>query len=76
VQPQATWQQPGESGEHGAVSPVWSGPGDLPPQHSDLVPQHEDLRILPSVAARQQHQPAKDPDHEQVDHTDQHDRRA
>ncbi len=37
VQPQAAGQQPGQGGEYGAVSPVWSRAGDLPPQHRDFV---------------------------------------
>ena len=69
-------QQPGQSGEHGAVSPVRPWTGDLPPQHCDLMPQHQDLRVLGGVTARQEHQPAEHPDHEQVDKTDQHERRA
>jgi len=79
VQPQAPGQQPGQGGEHGTVSPVRPRARDLPSQHRDLMPQHEDLRVLRSVAARQQRQqrqPAEHPDHEQVEETDQHERRA
>jgi len=40
VQPQAPGQQPGQSGEHGTVSPVRPRARDLPPQHRDLMPQN------------------------------------
>ena len=59
-----------------AVSPIWPRTGNLTPQHRDLVAQHKDLRVLGGITARQEHQPAKHPDHEQVDETDQHERRA
>ncbi len=76
VQPQVPGQQPGQGGEHGTVGPVWPWSDDLTPQHGDLVPQDEDLRVLSSVTARQQHQPAEHPDHEQVDEANEHERRA
>ena len=76
MQPLATGQQPGQGGEHGTVSPVRPRAGDLSAQHRHLMPQHEDLRVLGSVTARQQRQPAEYPDHEQIDKTDQHERRA
>jgi hypothetical protein len=72
----ATRQRPGKGGEHGAVSPVRSRAGDSPTQHRDLMSQDQDLGLFGGVAARQEHQPAKRPDHEQVDETDQHDRRG
>jgi hypothetical protein len=76
IQPQATGQQPRHGGEHGTVSPVQPRAADLTMQHRDLMPQNQDLRVLGSVAARQEHQPSEQPDHEQVDKTDQHERRA
>ena len=76
VQPEMCGQQPCQRGDHGTVSPAWFRPGDLPTQDCDLVPEHEDLRILGLVIPRQEHQPAKHPDHEQVDKTDEHERRA
>jgi hypothetical protein len=76
VQPQVPGQQPRQGGEHGTVSPVRPGAGDLAVQDSDLVPQREDLRILRGIAPRQQRQPAEHPDHEQVDQSDKHERRA
>jgi hypothetical protein len=76
VQPQVPGQQPGLGSEHGTVSPVRPWTGDLPPQYRDLMPQHQDLCVLGGVTARQEHQPAGQPDHEQVHKTDQHERRA
>jgi len=38
--------------------------------------QHRDRRVLGGVTARQQHQPAERPDHEQVDEANGHERRA
>jgi hypothetical protein len=76
VQLQVPGQQPGQGGKHGTVSPAWSRPGDLTPQHRDLVTQDQDLCILGGVTARQQDQPAEHPDHGQVDQTDPHNRRA
>ena len=43
---------------------------------TDQVLEHQDLRILDGITARQQHQPAEHPDHEQVDETDKHKHRA
>ena len=76
VQPQVSGQQAGQGGEYGAVSPVMPRTGDLTPQDRDPVAQHEDLRFLGGITARQEHQPAKHPDREQVDETDPHERRA
>ena len=76
VQPQAPGQQPRQGGHHGTVSPVRPRAGGLPPQDRDLMPEHQDLRILAGVTSRQEHQPAEHPDHEQVDETDEHQRRA
>jgi hypothetical protein len=69
-------QQPGQDGNHGAVSPVRHRADDLPMQHRDLVPEYQDLDVLSGIAPRQEHQPAEHPDHGQVDKTDHHERRA
>ena len=69
-------QQPGQGGEHGTVSPVRFRAGHLPAQDCDLVPEHEDLRVLSSVIPRQEDQPAEHPAHEEVDESDEHERRA
>jgi hypothetical protein len=38
--------------------------------------EHHDPRILRRLAAAQQHQPAKDPDHDQVEQPDTHEARS
>lgn len=76
VQPQAPGRMPGQGGERRTISPVRPRARGLPTQHRDLVPQHEDLRVLGGVTARQQHQPAEHPDHEQADEANEHKRRA
>jgi hypothetical protein len=76
VQQQLPGQQHGQGGEHGAVSPVRPRPGQLPAQHRDLVLQHEDLRVFGGVTARQEDQPAEQPNHEEIDKADEHERRA
>jgi hypothetical protein len=76
VQPQARWQQPRQGADHGTISPVRPWAGDLPPHDRNLVPEHQDLRVLGGVTSRQEHQPAEHPDHEQVDETNEHERRA
>jgi hypothetical protein len=74
--PQAPGQMPGQGGEHRTVSPVRPRARDLPPQHRELIPQYEDLRVFGGVTARQEHQPAEHPDHEQVDEANKHERQA
>ena len=49
-----------------------SGPGDLTAEHRDLMTEHHDLRVLGRLAAAQQHQPAEDPDHDQVEQAKGH----
>jgi hypothetical protein len=58
------------------VGPVQLGSGELTPQHRDLMTEHHDLRILGRLAAAQQEQPAKDPDHDQVEQTKNHEPRS
>jgi len=48
------------------------GPGDLTPEHRDFMAKKHDLRILGRPAAAQQHQPVKDPDHDQVEQAKEH----
>jgi hypothetical protein len=76
VQPQVPGQQPGERGDHGAVSPVRLRAGNLAAQDRDLVPQHQDLNILGGVAAGEQRQPAEQPDHEQIGEAGDHECRG
>lgn len=70
VQPEASWQQPGQA----AVGPVRPRARNLTAQGADLVPKYEDLRVLRSVAPSEEGQQAEQPDHEQVDKSDEHDR--
>ena len=76
VQAQVPGQQPGQGGEHCTVSPVWPQPGQMPAQYPDLVPQHKDLRVFGGVTARQEDLPAEQPNHEEIDKADEHERRA
>jgi hypothetical protein len=66
------WQQPGERRQERPVGPVRLRPGDLTPEHRDLMAEHHDLRIPGRLAAAEQHQPAKDPDHDQVEQAKGH----
>jgi hypothetical protein len=69
---QHRWKQPGQRRQDRPVSPVRPGPRDLTAEHRDLMTEHHDLRILGRPAAAQQHQPAKDPDHDQVEQAKGH----
>ncbi len=66
------WKQPGQRRQDRPVGPVRRGPGDLTPEHRDLMTEHHDLRMLGRLAAAEQHQPAKDPDHDQVEQSKRH----
>jgi hypothetical protein len=61
VHAEAGGQQPGQGGEHGAVSPVWLWPGDLAAQYGDPMTEHQDLCILGAVASREESQPGEVP---------------
>jgi len=76
VQPQMPGPQPRQSGDHRTVSPVRLRAGNLAAQHRDLVPEHQDLHVLRGVAAREQRHPAEQPDHEQIDEANAHERRG
>jgi hypothetical protein len=76
VQPKASGQQLHQRGDHGAVGPVRLRAGDLTAQDRNLVPQHQDLRLFRGVAAREERQPAEQPDYEQVDEAKEHERRG
>ena len=51
-----------------------TGRCDLTAEHGDLMTEHQDLRVLGRLAAAEQDQPAEDPDHDQVEHTERHNR--
>ena len=66
------WQLPGQRREDGTVGPVRLGPGDLTPKHRDLMAENHDLRVFGRLAAAEQHQPAEDPGHDQVEQAKGH----
>lgn len=76
VQQQVLRQQPPERGDHRAVGPFRFRAGDLATQDCDLMPQDQDLCLLGSVTAGEQRRPAEQPDHEQVEKANEHDRRG
>ncbi len=76
VQPQVPGQQPHERGYHRTVGPVRFRAGDLAAQDCDLVPQYQDLHVLGGVAAGEQRHPAEQPDHEEVEEANEHNRRG
>ncbi|WP_248960637.1 hypothetical protein [Sphaerisporangium perillae] len=43
---------------------------DLAPEHHHLMPQYENFHFFRSIAAGQQHQPAHNPDEDQIQQTD------
>ena len=65
--------RPAPPGPPGLPSPA--GPAGLAPQHRDLVTENHNLRVLGRLAPAQQHQPAKDPDHDQIEQPDAHEPR-
>jgi hypothetical protein len=66
------WKHPGQRRQDRPVSPVLLGPNDLTPENGYFVTEHHNLRILGRLAAAQQHQPAEDPDHDQVEQAKGH----
>ena len=66
------WQLPGQRREDGTVGPVRLGPGDLTQKHRDLMAENHDLRVFGRLAAAEQHQPAEDPGHDQVEQAKGH----
>lgn len=52
------------------------GLGHLAAQHHHLTPQHQDLHIVGRLTAAQQEQPARHPDHDQIQQTDRYERRS
>ena len=70
------WQMPGQRGQDRPVGPVRFRLGDLTPEHRNLMAEHHDLRLLGRRAATEQHQPAEDPDSDQVEQPESHERRS
>jgi hypothetical protein len=73
---QHSWQLPGQRRQDGTVGPVRPGPGHLTAEPYDLMTEHHDLGILGRLAAAQQHQPAEDPDHDEVEQAKGHEPRS
>jgi hypothetical protein len=69
-------QVPGQRRQDRAVGPVRPGPGDLTAEYRDLMTEHHDLGVLGCLAAAQQHEPAQDPDHDQVQQPNAHEPRS
>src|SRR5260370_31775719 len=63
--------QPEQLNSHVAGSEAVQG--NLTAQDEDLVPKYLDLRVLRSIAPGEEDQPAEQPDHEQIDKSDEHD---
>ncbi len=74
--PKAPGQQPRQGGYHRPVSPVRFRAGDLAAQDRDLMPEHQDFHVLGNIAAGKERQPAEQPDHEQIDEAEEHERRG
>jgi hypothetical protein len=74
--PEVPGQRPRQGGDHRPVSPVWFRAGDLAVQDSDLMPEHHDFRVLGTIAAGQERQPAGQPDHEQIGEAKEHECRG
>jgi len=66
------WRLPGQCREDGTVGPIRLGSGDLTPEHRDLMAENHDLRVFGRLAAAEQHQPAEDPGHDQVEQAKGH----
>ena len=69
---QLGWQEPDQRGEDRAVGPVQPGPRIRAAQHGDLMAQHEPLRVVGGRRTTEQHEPAADPDEDQIEQTEGH----
>jgi hypothetical protein len=67
-------EQPGQSGQDRPVRPSQARPGHLAAQYCDFVAQDEDLDVLGSATAGEQSKPAKQPEHEEIQQSEQHGR--
>jgi hypothetical protein len=69
---QASRQEPDERGHHRPVSLVQPEPGSGAAQDSDLMPQHQELGVLRSRRPAEQHQPAAEPDEDEIEQAEGH----
>ena len=58
--------------DHRPVRPRQPRPPHLPAQNRQLMPQHQDLGILRRLRPSQQHHPAHQPAHDQIDQPQRH----
>jgi len=72
--PQPVGEQTGQGGQDRSVWPGQTRPGHLTTQHRDFVTQDEDLDILGGGAAGEQSEPAEQPECDQIQQSEQHDR--
>ena len=69
-------QQPDQPGQDRPIGPVQPRPGIAPPQERDLVPQHQQFSVLRRARAGEQHQPADQPDEDQIQQPQRHGSRS
>jgi hypothetical protein len=72
MQAEVPGQQSCERGDHCPIRPVQLRIGDLTAQDPKFVPQYQDLHLFGGVAASEEHQPAEQPDHQQVEEAEEH----
>ena len=65
-------QPAGQGGQDRTVRPAQARHGHLTAQHRDLVAQDEDLGVLGRSTAREQSEPAEQPDRDQIQKSEQH----
>jgi hypothetical protein len=72
--PRPAGEQAGQGGQDRSVWPTQARSGRLTTQHRDFVTQDEDLDILGGGAAGEQSEPAEQPERDQIQQSEQHDR--
>jgi hypothetical protein len=72
--PQSAGEQAGRGGQDRSVWPAQARPGHLMTQHRDFMTQDENLDILGGGAAGEQSEPAEQPECDQIQQLEQHDR--
>jgi hypothetical protein len=67
-------EQPGQSGQDRPVRPSQARPGHLAAQYCDFMAQGENLDVLGCATAGEQSEPAKQPDRDEIQQSEQHGR--
>lgn len=67
-------EQPGQSGQDRPVRPSQARAGHLAAQYCGFVAQDEDFDVLSGGAAGEQSKPAKQPERDEIQQSDQHGR--